>query len=125
MEKQHTASAAPETTGAVTEPTDKTQQPQSAPDRPDLDPQPDTTVGPTQETETSAEAYVDIETLVSEAEERGYRRGLNEAIERQMNGPVLFDDLARRRNDTRRTENDNADALASGFLSGIRPGVWD
>ncbi len=71
-------------------------------------------------------AGVNVDALVAEAEERGYRRGLNEAIERQMNSPVLFDDLARRRNaQQQQPPADAPDSLASGFLSGIRPGVWD
>lgn len=68
---------------------------------------------------------IDVDALVAEAEERGYRRGINEAIERQMNGPALFDDLARRRNAGQQPTADEADSLASGFLTGIRPGVWD
>lgn len=70
-------------------------------------------------------ARIDIDALVAEAEERGYRRGLNEAIERQMNSPALFDDLARRRNARQQPPAAAPDTLASGFLTGIRPGVWD
>lgn len=73
----------------------------------------------------SSEPAADIDALVAEAEERGYRRGLNEAIERQMNSPALFDDLARRRNARQQPPAAEPDTLASGFLTGIRPGVWD
>ena len=71
-----------------------------------------------QETET------DIETLIAEAEERGYKRGLNEKLSRELNRPELYADMARLDQPASEPAS-SADELTSGFLTNIRPGVWD
>lgn len=62
----------------------------------------------------------DIETLLAEAEQRGYLRGRNEAIEASMHTPALLENSRLTR--ARALE---APDPASLFLSRIRPGVWD
>ena len=62
----------------------------------------------------------DIEALLAEAEQRGYLRGRNEAIEASMRTPALLENSRLTR--ARALE---APDPASLFLSRIRPGVWD
>ena len=62
----------------------------------------------------------DIEALLAEAEQRGYLRGRNEAIEASMHTPALLENSRLTR--ARALE---APDPASLFLSLIRPGVWD
>ena len=62
----------------------------------------------------------DIEALLAEAEQRGYLRGRNEAIEASMHTPALLENGRLTR--ARALE---APDPASLFLSRIRPGVWD
>ena len=62
----------------------------------------------------------DIEALLAEAEQRGYLRGRNEAIEASMHTPALLETSRLPR--ARALE---APDPASLFLSRIRPGVWD
>lgn len=62
----------------------------------------------------------DIEALLAEAEQRGYLRGRNEAIEASMHTPALLENSRLTR--ARALE---APDPASLFLSRIRPGVWD
>lgn len=62
----------------------------------------------------------DIEALLAEAEQRGYLRGRNEAIEASMHTPALLENSRL----TRARELEAPDP-ASLFLSRIRPGVWD
>lgn len=65
-------------------------------------------------------APADIEALLAEAEQRGYLRGRNEAIEASMRTPALLENSRLTR--ARALE---APDPASLFLSRIRPGVWD
>lgn len=65
----------------------------------------------------------DIERLIAEAEARGRLQALNEMAERKMGEPVMFEDLARRRSAQR--EEPAPEGRANGFLSNIRPSVWD
>lgn len=51
------------------------------------------------------------EAAIAEAEERGYRRGLEEASRRQLDRPAMWQPVA-------------PDA-ASAFLASRRPSVWD
>ena len=62
----------------------------------------------------------DIEALLAEAEQRGYLRGRNEALEASMHTPALLENSRLTR--ARALE---APDPASLFLSRIRPGVWD
>lgn len=95
--------------------------------------QPETTPEPeaTEEAPAPAEApeshesketpeATDIEALLAEAEQRGYLRGRNEAIEASMHTPALLENSRLTR--ARALE---APDPASLFLSRIRPGVWD
>lgn len=61
----------------------------------------------------------DMQRLIAEAEQRGYLRGRNEAIEQLMQAPSLFGGTVTAQE--RVAESDPAE----GFLSGLRPGVWD
>lgn len=66
-----------------------------------------------------ATPHPDVESLVAEAEQRGYMRGRNEALAERMNEPGLWQ-LA--------TTGDDFAVPASEevtILNGIRPGVWD
>lgn len=72
-----------------------------------------------QESPETPEA-TDIEALLAEAEQRGYLRGRNEAIEASMHTPALLENSRLTR--ARALE---APDPASLFLSRIRPGVWD
>ncbi len=62
----------------------------------------------------------DIEALLAEAEQRGYLRGRNEAIEASMHTPALLENSRLTR--ARALEVPDPASL---FLSRIRPGVWD
>lgn len=62
----------------------------------------------------------EVNRLVAEAEARGYLRGRNELAEISMNSPGLWENPRRTAMD-RETDPDPA----YGFLSKIRPGVWD
>lgn len=62
----------------------------------------------------------EVNRLVAEAEARGYLRGRNELAEISMNSPGLWENPRRTAMD-RETDPDPA----CGFLSKIRPGVWD
>lgn len=62
----------------------------------------------------------DIEALLAEAEQRGYLRGRNEAIEASMRTPALLENSRLTR--ARALEEPDPASL---FLSRIRPGVWD
>lgn len=62
----------------------------------------------------------EVNRLVAEAEARGYLRGRNELAEVSMNTPGLWENPRRTAMD-RETDPDPA----YGFLSKIRPGVWD
>lgn len=62
----------------------------------------------------------EVNRLVAEAEARGYLRGRNELAEISMNTPGLWENPRRTAMD-RETDPDPA----YGFLSKIRPGVWD
>ena len=62
----------------------------------------------------------DIEALLAEAEQRGYLRGRNEAIEASMHTPALLENSRLTR--ARALEDPDPASL---FLSRIRPGVWD
>lgn len=69
---------------------------------------------------TETPEATDIEALLAEAEQRGYLRGRNEAIEASMHTPALLENSRLTR--ARALE---APDPASLFLSRIRPGVWD
>lgn len=62
----------------------------------------------------------EVNRLVAEAEARGYLRGRNEVAEISMNTPGLWENPRRTAMD-RESEPDPT----CGFLSKIRPGVWD
>ncbi len=86
---------------------------------PDDAPQPDATPTATaQQPEPAAPDNAELQRLLAEAEQRGYMRGRNEAIENLMQAPALFESTAAPTTDS--TANP-----ADGFLSGLRPGVWD
>lgn len=71
--------------------------------------------------ESQGDAAADIGRLLEEAERRGYLRGLNEQAERAMNTPALWEN-------PRRTEQQQPHAEPDpdfGFLTHLRPGVWD
>lgn len=65
--------------------------------------------------------------LLSEAEERGYRRGLNQQLREALQTHGLFEDLARRKHEPTSTspKTEPEDPLTSRFLTSIRPGIWD
>lgn len=62
----------------------------------------------------------EVNRLVAEAEARGYMRGRNETAAESVHTPRLWEN-------TRRTamEQECEPNPAAGFLSKIRPGVWD
>ncbi|MCM1483833.1 MAG: hypothetical protein NC043_05820 [Muribaculaceae bacterium] len=75
---------------------------------------------PESDTAQPAEPSADIASLLAEAEQRGYLRGLNERAAESMNTPRLWEN-------PRRTEQEAAYGPDAdyGFLANIRPGVWD
>ena len=94
---------------------------------PGIDPEPEAAeeaVAPAEAPEnnesTETPEVSDIEALLAEAEQRGYLRGRNEAIEASMRTPALLENSRLTR--ARALE---APDPASLFLSRIRPGVWD
>lgn len=68
----------------------------------------------------AADPTPDIDRLIAEAEQRGYLRGRNEAIEETMASPALWENTRL----TRAREMEEPDP-ASLFLSRLRPDVWD
>ena len=69
---------------------------------------------------TNMVARDEVNRLVAEAEARGYLRGRNETAAESMHTPQLWEN-------PRRTvmEQECEPDPASGFLSKLRPGVWD
>lgn len=67
----------------------------------------------------------ELRQLLAEAEERGYRRGLNQQLREALNSPGLFEDLARRKQQQSTPQPESDDPLTSRFLTSIRPGIWD
>ncbi len=73
----------------------------------------------------------EIAELVAEAEQRGYKRGINEQLSAQLNRPGLYADLARTKDTAAAPQKgcgetiDSGDSMTSRFLADIRPGVWD
>lgn len=65
--------------------------------------------------------------MIAEAEERGYRRGRNEAIAERMRAPGLLQNPVRTAaGNMGGSDSANDDkGYESLFLSGLRPGVWD
>lgn len=66
----------------------------------------------------------ELRQLLREAEERGYKRGVNEQLRKALDEPQLFDDLARTRISAPAVKADE-NPLSSRFLQTIRPAVWD
>lgn len=66
----------------------------------------------------------DIGRMLAEAEQRGYLRGRNERAEAMINRPLLFEN-PRRTATAPDADPPAADGLTEGFLTGLRPGVWD
>lgn len=96
-----------------------TQSENQVPASPNDTPQPDATPTATApQPESSAPDEAEIQRLLAEAEQRGYMRGRNEAIENLMQAPALFESTAA-------PAADSTPNPADGFLSGLRPGVWD
>lgn len=60
---------------------------------------------------------------MTEAESPENLQELNEIAEERMREPVMFENLARRRSAGRGVAVERASA--TGFLSNIRPSVWD
>lgn len=63
----------------------------------------------------------DMARAVSEAEQRGYLRGRNEAVSLAMAGPAMWEEP---RGESKSTEDEGSDS-DSLFLRHIRPSVWD
>lgn len=68
------------------------------------------------------ETAVDIDALVAEAEQRGYLRGRNERISEELDAPALYGIPGGDDADKSQEEDPNNPC---GFLSYIRPSVWD
>lgn len=66
----------------------------------------------------------DIGRMLAEAEQRGYLRGRNERAEAMINRPLLFEN-PRRTEPAPDADRPSAEGLTEGFLTGLRPGVWD
>ena len=62
--------------------------------------------------------------LLEEAEQRGYKRGLNEQLRKALDQPQMFSDLARDRHE-RNEPQTQPDGISSRFLRTVRPGIWD
>lgn len=88
-------------------------QPSQEP-RPDSDPA--TESRPDHEEPAPTTPPLDIEALISQARHEGYIRGRNEQIAASMNAPALFENPSPQPSGT---------SLADGFLSAVRPSVWD
>lgn len=86
-----------------------------APTPPVTEPSPEAAQNPTPEPTPVPEP--DIETLITEAEERGYLRGRNEAIERLMAPPADTDPSL-----SDMHGQDNTGIL---ILNSCRPSIWD
>lgn len=85
------------------------------------DSQPDATLTaqqPASQPQPTAPDDTELQRLLAEAEQRGYMRGRNEAIEHLMQAPALFESATT-------PAADSTSNPADGFLSGLRPGVWD
>lgn len=61
--------------------------------------------------------------LLEDAERRGYLKGRNEMINRMMDSPQLFADLARL--SSPESPEPARDNPADSFLAHIRPRIWD
>lgn len=81
----------------------------------------DTETPDVQSTEPEAQPTPDISRMLEEAEQRGYLRGLNEQAERAMATPVLWENPRRTEQEQTLDEPDPD----FGFLTHLRPGVWD
>ncbi len=68
------------------------------------------------------ETAVDIDALVAEAEQRGYLRGRNERISEELDAPALYGIPGR--DDAAKSQEEDPNNPC-GFLSYIRPSVWD
>ncbi len=68
--------------------------------------------------EQTPAAAPSLEQQIAEAEERGYRRGLNEQIAAKMNEPGMWESAAR---------DASAEAAAEGFriLDSRRKSIWE
>lgn len=62
----------------------------------------------------------DLETLLAEAEQRGYLRGRNEAAAEMMARPAMWQPVA-----PTASPAEHLTVATESFLSGLRPGVWD
>lgn len=71
---------------------------------------------PESEESDAATPPLDIEALISQARHEGYIRGRNEQIAASMNAPALFENPS---------PQSSLASLADGFLSAVRPSVWD
>ena len=75
-----------------------------------------------------AEAAPSTEELIAEAERRGYLRGRNEALAESLNRPAMMAEPGVGATEATAPATESrplADELSSGFLSRIRPSVWD
>lgn len=95
-------------------------QPETTPEPEATEEAPAPAEAPESHESTETPEATDIEALLAEAEQRGYLRGRNEAIEASMHTPALLENSRLTR--ARALE---APDPASLFLSRIRPGVWD
>lgn len=78
----------------------------------------------TQPTETAPST----ETLIAEAEQRGYLRGRNEALAESLNRPAMMAEPGVGATEAAAPASESqplTDDLSSAFLSRIRPSVWD
>lgn len=76
----------------------------------------------------SPEMTPDLQTLISEAEQRGYLRGRNERIEAEIMSPSdPYFGLPARASSSGSADPDDGDDDDScpGFLAHLRPGFWD
>ncbi len=70
----------------------------------------------TEDLSANAETPDDINRLIAEAEERGYKRGLNEQIRKQMEEPGVWEAIGRK------PETPQA---AFEILARQRPSIWN
>lgn len=98
------------------------EQAPDAPEHPVLTAGPDADVAAPAPSASQA-AEPDIARLLADAEQRGYLRGLNERAAQAMDTPRLWANPRRMAQEEQLAAE--ADDPDFGFLTHIRPGVWD
>ena len=120
-EKEITAEETPQPVEQPAAATEEETAGQSAAETGQPEPQPSEAAAEEAQPLTRGEVEAMIEARLAEAEERGYLRGRNEAIDQWMQQPALYDNPLRQPQPQRQT----SESLADGFLSAIRPSIWD